>query len=194
MNKTLKLASQLYVWPTMTNDIRNKISSCEECVRFLPSQESEPVIPETASRPMEKVSVDLYDLKGRTFVAMVDRYSGLPFTKQLSTEALWRVLMSWFNQFGYPLEMKTNNGPQFRGPFEAACSSVGIVHHTSSPYHLASNGLAESAVKSVKRLLLKTGGADGPLFRSVLLEWSCTPPFEFLKCFSSVGVRGQGKR
>ena len=136
------------------------------------------MLPETASRPMEKVSVDLYDLKGKTFVVMVDRYSGLPFTKQLSslnTEALWKTLMGWFYQFGYPEEIKSDNGPQFRGPFEKCCESIGASHKTSSPFHPASNGLAEAGVKSVKRLLQKTGGADGQSFRSALLEWSCTP-------------------
>ena len=80
---------------------------------MLPSQEAEAVLPETASHPFEKVSIDLLDLRGRTFVVMVDLYSGLPFTKQMSstsTEALWKILLGRFHQFGYPREIKSDNG------------------------------------------------------------------------------------
>ncbi|TRY74709.1 hypothetical protein TCAL_15636 [Tigriopus californicus] len=48
---------------------------------------------------MESVSVDLFDLKGRTFIVMVDWHSGYLFLKPLTsstTEAVWRVLYGWF--------------------------------------------------------------------------------------------------
>lgn len=178
INKTKELASCTYVWPGMMNEVRNKIASCAECVQVLPSQEAEPVLPEVALRPMDKVSVDLCDLKGRTFIVMVDRYSGLAFVKQLrslTTEAVWDVLQKWLWAFGYPTSLKSDNGPQFRSQFQELCKTSGILHITSSPYHPRSNGLAESAVKSVKRLIRKTGGTDGPKFRSAFLEWSSTP-------------------
>ncbi|XP_059084399.1 uncharacterized protein LOC131881531 [Tigriopus californicus] len=178
INKTCKLASQLYVWPTLRNDVRNRVASCPKCVAALPSQEAEPVAPEGASFPVEAVAVDLFDLKGSTFVVMVDRYSGFPFTARLSstsTEAVWSTLMEWFYLVGFPTTIKTDNGPQFRGPFAALCVDAGIKHITSSPYHPASNGLAESGVKAVKTLLKKLGGNDNAKFRGALLEWRCTP-------------------
>jgi hypothetical protein len=83
--------------------------------------------------------------------------------------------MAWFLDHGLPGTIRSDNGPQFRQSFTALCTSMAIVHETSSPYHPASNGLAEAAVKSMKRLLSKLGGVDNVVFRSALLEWRNTP-------------------
>ena len=37
--KTIKLASQLYYWPGMLNDIRTFVESCKLCFKRLPSQQ-----------------------------------------------------------------------------------------------------------------------------------------------------------
>ncbi|TRY77223.1 hypothetical protein TCAL_17036 [Tigriopus californicus] len=83
--------------------------------------------------------------------------------------------MEWFYLVGFPTTIKTDNGPQFRGPFAALSVDAGIKHVTSSPYHLASNGLAESGVKAIKTLLRKVGWTDNAKFWGALLEWRCTP-------------------
>ena len=51
------------------------------CFWVLSSQESELVITEMLSCLVEKMSVDLYVVKGKTFLIIVDQYSGLPFPK-----------------------------------------------------------------------------------------------------------------
>jgi transposase InsO family protein len=76
---------------------------------------------------------------------------------------------------GLPGAIRLDNEPQFRQSFTALCTSIGIVHEMSSPYHPASNGLAEAAVKSMKRFLGKVGGVDNVVFRSVLLMWQTHP-------------------
>ena len=57
--------------------------------------------------------------------------------------------------FGIPKTIREINGPQFRGPFEKWCLSLGIKLETSSAYNPRSNGSAESGVLSVKKFLKK---------------------------------------
>jgi hypothetical protein len=83
--------------------------------------------------------------------------------------------MAWFLDHGLPGTIRSDNGPQFRQSFTALCTSMGIVHETSSPYHPVRYGFAEAAVKSMKRLLSKVGGVDNVVFRPALLKWRNTP-------------------
>ncbi|TRY76672.1 hypothetical protein TCAL_16973 [Tigriopus californicus] len=95
---------------------------------------------------MESVTVDLFDLHGKLYLVMVDRYSGNALTRCLSsnsTAAVWEAIADWFHQYRLPTKVKSDNGPQFRGPFAALSWAHGISHETSSPHHPAINGLAE---------------------------------------------------
>ncbi|XP_059080054.1 uncharacterized protein K02A2.6-like [Tigriopus californicus] len=178
--KSLELARQTYFWPGMIHEIKQFIAWCPECVSMLPSQAHEPILSaaSTAEYPMQAVSTDLFDCLGKTYVIMVDRYSGFPFISRLSsttTEAVWSKLMGWFQDFGMPGLIKSDGGPQYRQQFSTLCAENNIIHEQSAPYHPESNGLAEAAVKLVKALLKKTGGVDNTVFRSALLEWRNTP-------------------
>uniref|UniRef100_A0A1X7T7F0 Integrase catalytic domain-containing protein n=1 Tax=Amphimedon queenslandica TaxID=400682 RepID=A0A1X7T7F0_AMPQE len=62
--------------------------------------------------------------------------------------------------FGLPDTIVSDNGPSLVSQeFESYLTQYGIRHITSSPYHPASNGLAERAVQLVKNGLKKD--ADG---------------------------------
>ena len=74
ITKTSKLARQIYFWPRMNNDIEAVVSSCSKCQELSPSQPKEPFLQTTSSRPLEHVSVDLFETKGTTYLVMVDRY------------------------------------------------------------------------------------------------------------------------
>ena len=108
---------------------------------------------------------------------MVDCFSGFPFTKRLTsttTKPVFQILLSWFNDWGLPQIIRSDNGPQFGQKFQDMCTSYNIIHETSSPYFPASNGLAESAVKSVKYLLTKCAHTKED-FSAALLAWRNVP-------------------
>ncbi len=65
------------------------------------------------------------------------------------------LLKHWFSKFGFPQIIRSDGGPQFRTEFSEFCKTYGIMHELSSPYNPQSNGLAESAVKSMKHLVKK---------------------------------------
>ena len=64
MTKTINLARGLYFWPGMTNDIKQMVSSCPDCVRVLPSQPANPMVTPSPSThfgyPMQHVGLDLF--------------------------------------------------------------------------------------------------------------------------------------
>ena len=88
---------------------------------------------------------------------LIDRYSSYAWTDKLkdtSTATVTAKLNSWFVKYGYPENIHTDGGPQFRRDFKVYCDKHYIHHELSSPYNPESNGLAEAAVKNTKSLIL----------------------------------------
>lgn len=176
LSKTRAAAKDLFFWPGMNADIKNMIQGCHKCQELRPSQPHEPIHFHYAEEPMDEVGIDLMQARGRHFMVMVDRFSGMPFMhelKSLNTRAVTCQLLRWFQDFGFPRVIRSDNGPQFRSDFTEFCKTHGIRHETSSPYNPKSNGLAEAAVKNCKMLLLKC--PDDASMRNALLEFRNTP-------------------
>ena len=124
-----------------------------------------------------KSPIDLFSYAGSQYLVLVDRFSGFPLVKKLkslTSSAICSHLLSWFHDFGFPFVLRSDGGPQFRSDFSAFCKRHDIRHETSSAYFPQSNGLAENAVKSTKRLLRKCDG-NWPLFCQALLHWRNMP-------------------
>ena len=172
-----KLAQELVYWVGLNADIASYVDSCDTCKTMLPSRPDEPLIVHTADHPMQKIGCDLFSWSGKDFLAIVDRFSGFLWIKQLrrtATENVTNALQDIFSDFGYPKEIQSDNGPQFRGPFKDYCREIGAKHMPSSPYNPASNGLAESGVKSAKTLLSKCA-EDGTQLSQALHAWRNIP-------------------
>ena len=104
---------------------------------------------------------------------MVDRYSGYAWAARLSSTATRQVLLhleAWFTEFGWPLVIRSDNGPQFHSEFSFFCQAHGITHELSSPYNPESNGLAEATVKNMKSLVLRCK-SKGENFNHALAAW-----------------------
>ena len=66
-----------------------------------------------------------------------------------------------FAQWGIPLQMVTDNGPQFTSAgFERFLALNNIKDVKSSPYHPATNGLAKRSVQTLKHALRVSKGTD----------------------------------
>ena len=146
----------------MRSDIKSFIEACIPCQESRPSLARQkllaPSLPSEAMQPMRCVAVDLFSAAGNDWLAMVDRYSGYAWASKLTSTTTRQVLScleTWFTDFGWPLFIRSDNGPQFRSEFGYFCTSHGITHELSSPYNPESNGLAEAAVKNMKSLVLR---------------------------------------
>ena len=94
-----------------------------------------------------------------------------------TSKASIQDLKTLFAQFGIPDIITTDNGSCFvSSKFEDFLTTKGIIHWKSSPYHPASNGLAEKAVQIVKHGLKKM--KDGTLndnLSQLLFTYHITP-------------------
>ena len=191
--KMLTWAKQLYFWPGMTNEIIQHVDSCTACSKYKPAQQQtkgEVSLPSSTGGPMNNLGIDYFSFSAKPWVAIVDRFSGFLWTKQMSSEttsALTSFLTSLFNQYGWPTSIRSDGGPQFRSEFAKFCLEHNIVHEVSSSYNPKSNGLAESAVKSIKNLLKRCNDLKEN-FTEALAHFLQTPrsdgysPFQLFFC------------
>ena len=93
-----------------------------------------------------------------------------------SSEAMIKVLRSVFATHGVPEHIVSDNGTGFTSEeFQVFMSENGIKHSTTSPYHPASNGLAERAVQTIKQGIAKLEGTIPTRLARFLLSYRITP-------------------
>ncbi|KAK2563731.1 Uncharacterized protein P5673_012717 [Acropora cervicornis] len=165
-------ARAIVYWSGMSTDIRNMRDGCADCNRNAPTQAATPPLPATPpSTP---------------FLSHVRRLlhlwrPPLPRGTTLAGAAgLIRHLRSFFATFGVPEELSSDGGPEFSaGCTEAFFRLWGVRHRVSSAHFPQSNGRAEVAVKSAKRLLMSntcpTGSLDHDRFLCAMLQLRNTP-------------------
>ena len=181
-------ARMIIYWPGMTKDIRTTREQCVDCNRNAPSQASTPPLPSPPpSTPFEAVFADFFTHGGQHYLVVGDRLSGWvevfgsPSSTNLAgATGLIRHLRSFFATFGVPEEISSDGGPEFTaGCTEAFLRHWGIRHRLSSAYFPQSNGRAEVAVKTAKRLLMSNTGPSGSLnhdrFLQAMLQLRNTP-------------------
>ena len=125
-------------------------------------------------RPWSRVGMDIFELKGDNFLIAVDYYSRwteIRPLKSMSSKAAINSTKSIFACHGIPDVVVSDNGPQFSSiEFKEFAKDYGFTHATSSPRYPQSNGAAERAVQTVKKMLKK---ADDPY--AALLLYRATP-------------------
>ena len=175
----LRRARESMYWPRMSSDLKDYISKCDVCLAHQNSPAKETLMQhEIIARPWAKVGADLCDLNGRTLLVVCDYFSGFLEVERLhstTTVAVSKVLKILFARYGVPDVLVTDNGPQFASAeFVSFASKWGFRHVTSSPHYPQSNGRAENAVKTIKRLFKKCKETGQSEYQA-LLDWRNTP-------------------
>ena len=120
---------------------------------------------------------------GHHYIIYVDRYSGWVNISQM-TDGTFRTLATevrkYFGQWGVPRIIETDGGQPFASEeFRAFLKRWGVNHRMSSAYFPQSNGRAEVAVKTTKRLLQENTSRSGHLntdqVTQALLQYRNTP-------------------
>lgn len=175
-------------WPGMSDDISRTRNHCSICNQIAPSQAyTPPVESDQPTYPFQAIAADYFSLRGVKFLVVVDRFSGWPHIMRatgsdeaLGSRGLIRCLKFMFATFGIPEEVASDGGPEFVAEeTKAFLRQWGVRRRLSSAYNPRSNGRAEVAVKSMKRLLQGATTADGALNDDAvifgLLQYRNTP-------------------
>lgn len=177
ISKCRERARQSLWWPGLSRQLEELVKNCSECRKFT-NQRSEPLIPTALpDLPWQRVGTDLFELKGHSYLLIVDYYSRFIEVARLNRTTADEVISHTkgvFARHGIPEVVVSDNGPQFSSEAYAAFSrQFQFEHVTSSPHYPQSNGEAERAVQTVKSLMKK----DGDPYLA-LLSYRSTP----LKC------------
>ena len=128
--------------------------------------------------PFELIFGDYFKLKGKFFLLIGDRLSGWteivsikPSSATSGAKGLCDALRYIFQTFGVPEELSSDGGPEFIAPeADAFYEKWGVTHRLSSSYFPQSNGRAEVAVKTTKRLLEENMNSDGSIKKDALVR------------------------
>ena len=94
---------------------------------------------------------------------------------KITTFGVTKALKAQFARYRVPDTVVSDNGPQFGSKeFVVFAKTWGFNHVTSSPSYPQSNGKAENAVKTIKRLFIKCR-ESGESEYLALLDWRNTP-------------------
>ncbi len=136
----------------MDADIEKMVQSCPTCQEVMKAPPKVPLRPWAwPDTPWKRVPIDYFGpFWGQMFLVIVDAHS------KCSSSTTISKLRSVFATFGLPEMIVSDNGPAFTSAeLKEFVEKNGMRHLTTAPYHAASNGLAERAVQTVKRGLLK---------------------------------------
>ena len=186
-------ALQTVYWPDITLDINRLRQGCDNCDKYAPSQPALPPCPlASPDYPFQMISADYFDVKGKTWLVIVDRFSGwlsiFYYYREATSRDLINKLKEFFTTFGVAEEFSSDEGPQFRSrELQQFFSDWGVRQRVSSAYFPHSNLRAETAVKSAKRLIRDNTRTDGSpnwdkIYRALLnhrntrdTEWKLSP-------------------
>ena len=158
VTKCLERARASVGWPGITQDVKRLFTNCEHCQVHKPCQRREPLIPTPLpSGPWQRVAIDLCHFRRQKFLIVIDYYSRwieiLHVTSTTSVACIAK-LKDIFARFGIPLEVVSDNGPQFASTeFRSFAAKYDFLHVTTSPFLPNANGEAERAVQSAKWIL-----------------------------------------
>ena len=181
----MKSLSRSHVWwPKLNEEIEKLAKLCKHCQENRANPPSAPLHPWLwPSRPWERIHVDFAGpVRGRQFLILVDAHSKWADAIEMSSTtsaATIRKLRGLFASYGLPVQLVSDNGPQFASDeFSSFLKSNRVKHITSAPYHPSSNGLAERFVKTFKKAMKNpdhpSASFDQQLM-SFLLSYRTTP-------------------
>ena len=166
--KMIERAKHTVFWPGIVGDIENTRKNCSFCDRNAPSQPMMPPLPiASPNYPFEQVVADYFDIKGKAWLVIADRFSGwlsvYYYPRQATSSDLIKSMKEYFCTFGVAEQFSSDDGPQFRSHnFKQFLKTWGVAEHrVSSAYNPHSNLRAETAVRSSKRILMDNTKSDG---------------------------------
>jgi hypothetical protein len=154
----LRHAREYFYWPGLATDISSHISKCQTCQENGQRQQKETLQPHSIpDLPWQKVGVDLFSVGEKTYLVTVCYHSNffeIDRLYQTGARTVINKLKTHCARYGIPTEIVSDCGPQFTSDDFAKFVKQWCIKHTkSSPHYPKSNGKAESAVKTAKKIV-----------------------------------------
>ena len=176
-------ARQGFWWPGMDAAIDQKRAQYQYCNEMAPSNHGQPLCPTPEPEyPWQMAVADYFAMAGNNYLAVADRVTGWIEVYRMDgkTMSLIKTLRNLFAQMGVPEELATDGGTSFTSyETQQFLKQWGIRHRLSAAHYAQSNGRAEAAVKTAKRLLCNNtergGMIDTEGVAKALLQYRNTP-------------------
>ena len=131
-------AREAVFWPRITQDITNEVQSCKTCQVYSKSQPRETLQQhEIPKQPWIKIAADLFELQSTHYLLVADYYSRFPIIRRLSglsSQSVIGQMKSIFSEYGIPMTVMSDNGPQLASEeFKTFTKQYRFTHITSPP-------------------------------------------------------------
>lgn len=170
-------------WPRMDTEVEHAVRSCHTCQAADKSAKptNAPLQPVAFPElPWQKLAIDivgplnLQQASPRFVITLIDYHSKWPevyFANTVTSEVVIDFLTNVFSREGYPEEIISDNGPQFKSQvFENFLKERGIKHGVSSVYYPQANGLVERFNRSLKDFI-QLSVLEGRCVQSTVVEY-----------------------
>ena len=162
----VKSLARLHVWwPKLDQSIASVVRDCTKCQLTRNKPQIAPLHPwDWPDTPWQRIHIDFAGpFVNKMFLVVVDSHSKWleeEIMPSVNSESTIETLRNMFARYGVPMQLVSDNGPQFTSREFADCMKQnGIKHTLVAPYHPRSNGQAERSVQTFKEHF-KTEGSS----------------------------------
>ncbi|XP_064106806.1 uncharacterized protein K02A2.6-like [Macrobrachium nipponense] len=200
LDSLLRRAKQSVYWPGIEGDLQHRRAQCTSCNEHAPSLPPEEMIhTPPAEYPFQQVVADMFQIEGNVYM-VTDRLTGwlevAHFPCGATSNKISNHLRSDFSRWGAPEQISTDGGTNLASEeMVAFFRRWGVKVRLSSAQYPQSNGRAEAAVKSAKRLLRentsKGGALESDKMALAILQYLNRPLREISKSPSQLAMSRQ---
>jgi hypothetical protein len=117
LEKIKALARKSIFWPKMSRDIETMSRTCSVCQKYRYRQQKETLITDEQNLgPWQKVASDLFEIRNKNYLLVIDYYSNYPEVVELTSTNSTNVIKNIkeiFSRHGIPQEFVSDNGMQY---------------------------------------------------------------------------------
>ena len=161
--RTMSLLRDRVYWPSMYADVKGYLEACERCTMGRHQHLHLPMGHILASRPLEMIAIDFTQFELSTggyenVLVITDVFSkfaqAIPTRDQKATTVAKVLVHDWFQKFGVPQRIHSDQGRSFESRvIEALCSTYNIRKTHTTPYHPEGNSVAERFNRTLHDLI-----------------------------------------
>jgi len=167
MAKTKQRLDRHFYWPSLSQDIKRYVRSCDVCQRLGKGGKPPPAslhnLP-VMSEPFSRIAIDIVgplpkcrDTGNRFILTIIDHCTHFPEAVPLVTHEaadVAKALITVFSRYGFVDEILSDCGSEFMSKLMAIfLKEFGISRIRTSPYHPATNGSCERFNGTLKAMI-----------------------------------------